>query len=153
MQKYFRFFFWYSLFAIVAELVKFLLFEPGKNTWPYFWAAWGSEAIYAILGFLAIYEVFRHVFENFHHLRWFKFLLPITVALMLAIAILIPLVHRAVDTEPPRQPEDLEVIHSPPLHALPKMRTGPPRGPFRVVRAPATPRTTCRIHSSTSHWG
>jgi hypothetical protein len=100
MHKYFRFFFSYSLFAIVAELVKFLLFEPGKNTWTYFWAAWGSEAIYAILGFLAIYEVFRHVFENFHHLRWFKFLLPITVALMLAIAILIPLVHRAVDTEP-----------------------------------------------------
>ena len=63
-----------------------------------------------------------------------------------------------VDAEPSRQPEDLEVIEAAPLHVLPFMRlpqneNGPSAGPFRVVRAPATPRTTCRIHSSTSHWG
>jgi hypothetical protein len=49
---------------------------------------------------LAIYEVFGNVFENFHHLAWFKFLLPVTAAIMLGIAVLIPLVHPAVDTEP-----------------------------------------------------
>ena len=53
-----------------------------------------------MLGYLAIYEVFRNVFENFRHLVWFKFLLPITAAVMLGIAILIPLVHPAVETEP-----------------------------------------------------
>ena len=42
----------------------------------------------------------------------------------------------SVDAEPARQPEDLEVIHSPPLHALPKMRTGPPPGPFSEARGP-----------------
>jgi hypothetical protein len=99
-RKSYRFFFWYTVFAITAELTKFLLSEPGKNTWLSFWVAWGCEGVYAILGFLAIYEVFGHVFENFHHLRWFKFLLPITAAIMLGIAILIPIVHPAVDTEP-----------------------------------------------------
>jgi hypothetical protein len=96
----FQFFFAYTLFAIAAEITKFVLFDPGKNTWTRFWISWGCEAIYAILGFLAIYEVFGHVFENFHHLAWFKFLLPITATIMLGIAVLIPLVHPAVDTEP-----------------------------------------------------
>lgn len=99
-QKSYRFFFSYTVFAIAAELTKFMLMEPGKNTWLSFWMGWGCEGIYAILGFLAIYEVFGHVFENFHHLRWFKYLLPVTAAIMLGIAVLIPLAHHAVDTEP-----------------------------------------------------
>ena len=99
-QKHFRFFFYYTLFAIAAEVTKFALFQPGKNTWQHFWTSWGSEAIYAVLGFLAIAEVFDHVFENFHHFTWFKFLLPVTGAIMLAIAVLIPIVHRAVETDP-----------------------------------------------------
>lgn len=95
----FRFFFVYTLFAIVAEITKFAVYDPQKNTWTNFWISWGSEAIYAVLGFLAIYEVFRYVFENFHHLAWFKFLLPVTGTIMLSIAVLIPVVHRAVDTD------------------------------------------------------
>lgn len=97
--KRFQFFFVYTLFAIVAETTKFVVYDPQKNTWIHFWISWGSEAIYAVLGFLAIYEVFRYVFENFQHLAWFKFLLPVTVAIMLGIAVLIPIVHRAVDTD------------------------------------------------------
>ena len=99
-HKKYRFFFSYTVFAVLAELTKFLLTEPGKNTWLSFWVGWGCEAIYAVLGFLAIYEAFGHVFENFHHLTWFKLLLPVTAAIMLGIAILIPLVHRSVDTDP-----------------------------------------------------
>jgi hypothetical protein len=98
-RKQFRVFFIYTVFAIVAELIKFTLFHPGRNTWAYFWASWGGEAVYAVLGYLAIYEVFHHVFENFHHFAWFKLLLPVTGAIMLGIAILIPLVHRAVETD------------------------------------------------------
>jgi hypothetical protein len=99
-HKSYRFFFSYTIFAIAATLAKFLLTEPGKNTWLSFWVAWGCEGVYAVLGFLAIYEAFGHVFENFHHLTWFKYLLPVTAAVMLSIAVLIPLVHPAVDTEP-----------------------------------------------------
>src|ERR1700704_6486853 len=71
--EHFRYFFVYTLFAIVAELLKFALFQPDSNTWAYFWISWGSEAIYAVLGFLAIYEVFGDVFKTFRHLAWFKF--------------------------------------------------------------------------------
>lgn len=95
----FRFFFVYTLFAIVAEITKFILYDPNRNTWTRFWITWGLEAIYAVLGFLAIYEVFRYVFENFQHIAWFKFLLPVTGAIMLGIAVLIPIVHRAVDAD------------------------------------------------------
>jgi hypothetical protein len=95
----FQLFFVYTLFAIVAEITKYIVYDPNRNTWTHFWISWGSEAIYAVLGFLAIYEVFRYVFENFQHLAWFKFLLPVTVAIMLGIAVLIPIVHRAVDTD------------------------------------------------------
>jgi hypothetical protein len=95
----FRFFFAYTVFAVIAEITKFVLYHPDKNTWAYFWASWGCEAIYAVLGFLAIYEVFRHVFENFHHFAWLKLLLPVTSAIMLSIAVLLPIVHRAVDAD------------------------------------------------------
>ncbi len=99
-HKKYRFFFSYTIFATAAALAKFLVTEPGRNTWLSFWVAWGCEGIYAVLGFLAIYEAFGQVFENFHHLRWFKYLLPVTAAVMLSIAVLIPLVHRSVDTDP-----------------------------------------------------
>jgi hypothetical protein len=66
----------------------------------YFYAYWGAEAIYAGLGFLAIHEVFRRVFENFTSLPWFKFLLPLVGLVMAAISALISIVHRAVETAP-----------------------------------------------------
>jgi len=98
--KIYRFFFAYTVFAVVAELIKFALYHPGRNTWVYFCTSWGSEAVYAVLGFLAIYEVFDRVFENFRSFGWFKLLLPVTAGVMLGIAILIPVVHPAVDTDP-----------------------------------------------------
>src|SRR5262249_24021961 len=97
--KAYRSFFVYTAFAVVAELTKFALYHPERNTWVYFWTSWGCEAVYALLGFLAIYEVFDRVFENFRSFGWFKLLLPLTAALMLGISALIPLVHPAVDTD------------------------------------------------------
>src|SRR5712691_6466114 len=44
----------------------------------------------------------------------------------------LPLQLGRVQTEPPGEPEDLEVIHAP--YRLLKMRTGPPPGPFALVR-------------------
>ena len=84
----FRFFLAYTVFAVVAEASKFFFFVRDKDGWAYFKVAWGAEAVYAVLGFLAIYEVFRHVFENFDRLPWFKFLLPAVGVVMLGISIL-----------------------------------------------------------------
>lgn len=101
VHRRFPFFFAYTLFAVCAEVCKLtLVLLNRQRTLKYFYLYWVAEAIYAVLGFLAIYEVFHDVFENFRDLRWFKALLPITAALMLAMAILIPVVHPAVDTEP-----------------------------------------------------
>src|ERR1043166_7565324 len=91
-------FFGYTVFAIVAEVTRFFFYNP--RSWTYFWFSWGIEALYAVFGVMAVVEVFRHVFAAFHQLAWFKFLLPVTGAIMLSISVLIPIVHPAVDTEP-----------------------------------------------------
>jgi hypothetical protein len=98
--KIFPFFFTYTLFAIVAELCKSAVAQYSQHTMKYFYFYWGAEAIYAVLGFLAIHEVFRCVFENFTSLPWFKFLLPVVGLAMLTISALISIVHRAVETAP-----------------------------------------------------
>ena len=100
VHKTFPFFVVYTAFAIVAEICKLALLFRHQNTLPYFYLYWGAEAFYAVLGFLAIHEVFRRVFENFNGLPWFKFLLPVVGCLMLGISLTIPIVHPAVDTEP-----------------------------------------------------
>jgi uncharacterized membrane protein (DUF441 family) len=99
-SRAFPFFFAYTVFAVGAEVCKFALALHQHNTLQYFYLYWGAEAVYAVLGFLAIHEVFRHVFENFDRLPWFKYLLPVVGVIMLGIALLIPIVHPAVDTEP-----------------------------------------------------
>jgi len=99
-HKSFPFFFTYTVFAVVAELCKFAFVQYSRPTMMYFYFYWGAEAIYATLGFLAIHEVFRRVFENFKSLPWFKFLLPLVGLGMLAISVLISIVHRAVETPP-----------------------------------------------------
>jgi len=74
-----------------------------RATLKYFYAYWGLEAVYAVLGFAAIREVFQYVFENFRSLPWFKFLLPAVAMLMLGISVLIAVLHRAVDMGPLEQ--------------------------------------------------
>jgi len=98
--KSFPFFLTYTVFAVVAEMCKFAVAQFSHHPMTYFYSYWSAEAIYAALGFLAIHEVFRRVFENFKSLLWFKFLLPTMGLGMLAISALIPIVHRAVETAP-----------------------------------------------------
>ncbi|MCU1254031.1 MAG: hypothetical protein JWM83_330 [Candidatus Angelobacter sp.] len=100
VYKSFPFFVLYTGFAIVAETCKLAFLFRHQNTVHYFYLYWGAEAFYAVLGFLAIHEVFRRVFENFNGLPWFKFLWPAVGLLMFGISVTIPMVHPAVDTEP-----------------------------------------------------
>lgn len=98
--KSFPVFFTYTVFAVVAEVCKFAIAQYSQHMMRYFYFYWGAEALYAVLGFLAIYEVFRRVFENFTSLPWFKFLLPLVGFGMLAISVLLSIVHKAVETAP-----------------------------------------------------
>lgn len=91
----------YTFFAVGAEISKLcLILLHQQNTLRYFYLYWGLEAVYAVLGFAAIREVFQYVFENFTGLAWFKFLLPGVAVLMLGISVLIAALHRAVDMGP-----------------------------------------------------
>src|SRR6185312_8334687 len=85
-HKQFPWFMTYTAFSIVASSIRWLL-RP--DTWAYFYSYWMAEALYSVLGFLAIYEAFRQVFRHFYLMWWwFKFLLPLAGGLMLAIAII-----------------------------------------------------------------
>jgi hypothetical protein len=82
MHRRLRFFFVYTLFSIIRQLVGVLLL---KN-YNYFYYYWFSEAISVLLIFLALYEVFRLVFRNFYDIPGFSFLFPILGVAMLVMA-------------------------------------------------------------------
>jgi hypothetical protein len=71
----------------VAEIVRFSFRNQPEA---YFNIYWATEALYAVLAFLAIREIFRGVFRSFYKIRGFWLLLPsantltlLTVALRL----------------------------------------------------------------------
>ncbi len=82
----FRFFFSYAAFAVVAELTKFAIIVRGHKS-AYFYAYWVTEAIYSIFGFLALYEVFRHLYRHLYYLIWVRLLLPLTSIVLLALSL------------------------------------------------------------------
>jgi hypothetical protein len=85
LHKRFPCFFAYTLFSVGSGAAKALV---NGNRWPYFLVYWISEGLYAILGFLSIYEAFRTVFRSFYVLHWFKYLLPGVAGLALSLALL-----------------------------------------------------------------
>ena len=84
--KFFPWFFSYTLFSILAELVRLCSFPSG---WLYFRVYWATEAGYAILGVAVVYEVYRTVFHGFLNLWWFRPIFP----LMIAVAALLIFFH------------------------------------------------------------
>lgn len=84
--KDFHFFFIYTVFAVVAEITKFIV---RANFRLYGYVFWITLPLYALLGYLAIAEVFYRVFRNFYRIWWFQFLLPGMGILMVGLSILI----------------------------------------------------------------
>jgi hypothetical protein len=84
LLRHFRFFFSYTVYAVAAEIVRFAFREQK----PYFYIYWATEALYTVLAFLAIHEVFRWVFRNFYKIRGFWLLLPVVTVLALVIVAL-----------------------------------------------------------------
>jgi hypothetical protein len=73
LRQRFRYFFAYTIYAIITELVRASIVKGG---WGYFSTYWGTEALYAVLGFFAVHEVFHSVFRNFYGVRGFRYLFP-----------------------------------------------------------------------------
>lgn len=85
MHWRFPFFFIYVLSIVVIEGTRFCVIGQYRTL---FFVFWISEAIYAVLGVLALFEVFRKVFFGFYMgFAWFRALFPATALLALAIAI------------------------------------------------------------------
>lgn len=83
LQRSYRFFFAYTVFSLVSLVLRFAM------QWrylPYFFTYWITEAGYAILGLLAILEVFPHVFKAFTLVRSFRLVIWAVVFLMVAIS-------------------------------------------------------------------
>jgi len=100
-HRAFRYFFTYTVFAVMTEMAKFLLHG---RVFLYFYLYWSSEVIYAILGFAALYEAFRHLFRHLYYLRGIRLAFPITAMLVLTLSALWIL------------------IHGQPVHAIPLLR-------------------------------
>jgi len=86
VAKDFPLFFAYTIFAVLAELLKFAV---RRNFHVYLALFYVTQPIYALLGFLAIAEVFYNVFKSFYRIWWFQFLLPGMGVLMVGFSVLI----------------------------------------------------------------
>jgi hypothetical protein len=90
----FKFFFAYTVFAVIAEFVKIALAQRDFHLYVYAFLV--TQPIYALLGFLSIAEVFSHVFKNFYRIWWFRFVFPSFGVLAVATSVLIAVLRPPV---------------------------------------------------------
>src|SRR5579864_6784771 len=84
LHREFVFFFVYVLYSVTFGLLpEAVVGRP----FLFFWLYWITDAVYGILGLLVLREVFHRIFAlPYAMYRWFRFLLPITVAIILSIS-------------------------------------------------------------------
>jgi len=68
LRQVFPFFFQYTAFQVLSNVVLYYLFHFGIPE-QYFYTYWASDAISAVLGFAVIREIFNNAFEPFDALR------------------------------------------------------------------------------------
>lgn len=93
----FRFFSAYTIFAIVAESAKLIVH---RNFEIYYYVYVATQPLYALLGYLAIAEVFHRVFKNFYGIRWFKLLFPAFGVCALLFSVLLVSLHPPLQATP-----------------------------------------------------
>jgi hypothetical protein len=97
LEKEFPFFYAYNVIAVAALFLRFLA-QPSYQL--YFATYWITEAAYAVLGLLATFELFPHVFRTFSRVRRFWVVVWIVVLLMIALAALHAIFKGAVQAGP-----------------------------------------------------
>src|SRR6185437_12720848 len=96
----FPIFFVYVCYAIV-DAVGLLLIARYTSKRTYAHAYWIAQAVYAILGMLAMDEAFRRVFSVYYFRRsWFRLLVPSVVLFILAVCIWKWLRHAPIQAGP-----------------------------------------------------
>lgn len=85
LRPQFPFFFIYSILSILGTLSGQI---ASSHPVAYFIFYWSAQATYAVFALLVIREVFHHVFRSeYRLLRWMRFVLPITVIVILGFSI------------------------------------------------------------------
>ncbi len=91
----------FFVYVVSSLLIAILRFSVRGDYRLFFKVYWSTEAIYALVALLALYEVFRRVFQSFFPMyRWFWVLFPAVVAIVGAIATLHALQHPPVQAIP-----------------------------------------------------
>ncbi len=85
LHREFPFFFTYSLYAAAAGILRGTI-DPDRFV--YFVLYWVSEALYGVLALLVLREVFHRVFTlAYSNYRWFRWVLPITMLILLNVTL------------------------------------------------------------------
>lgn len=91
MHRRFPCFFSYLNCIVVLDTVQLCVTGSYRT---YFFVYWASEAIFALLGLLALFEIFRKVFLGFYlRARWFRALFPGTAILAITLVVWVILRH------------------------------------------------------------
>jgi hypothetical protein len=92
-NKLFRRFTWFFTFlaANIAVSLGVLLFRNKPKQ--YFILYWYGDVIVTLLVLMAIYEVFRIVFERFYTLKWFSWLFPSVILGLIAVSSVRVILH------------------------------------------------------------
>lgn len=86
LHREYPFFFIYLASSICIAILR--VFAANASYRYYFLVYWRSEAVYALLGLLVLYEVFRWFFSAFYrHWRWFWMMFPAVIVVVLAASI------------------------------------------------------------------
>jgi hypothetical protein len=103
LHREFPFFFAYLILSIVVPLVRL---SVSGNYVTFFIVFWATEALYALVALLALYEVFHQVFLPFYTLWWwFRLLFP-GAALFIAFLS----VRTAMHNPALRNPRPMEIV-------------------------------------------
>jgi hypothetical protein len=93
LYRQFPLFFSYICAAICSELIRFSVHQfyfrrvPYVFA-PYFYTYWITEAVYVLLGFLVLYEVFLvHMFPSFNVLMFYRWLIPLITVIVVTMTV------------------------------------------------------------------
>src|SRR5579871_497111 len=105
MHRTYTAFFSYLSFSILASIARVLV---RSNYVAGYYVYWATEAVYALLSFIVIYEAFWHSFKDFFRLRDFRSLLAVSIVVA-AILIFVAHLNYAHFNGPPLVSEILSV--------------------------------------------
>jgi len=101
LHREFPFFFAYLALAVLVPLIRLSVSGHYATFFTVFWA---TEALYALLAVLALYEVFHEVFLPFYMLWWwFRLLFPSAAVFIAFISIRNAVRHPALQTSRPME--------------------------------------------------